>query len=53
MCQIYGTGIMGVQRQDGQGGMDSFGKDLWRRGVKTACLSIRKLWVGLPWQSSV
>ena len=48
VCQIHGTGVMGIQRPDGRGGMHSFGKDLWRRGDETACLSIKKLWVGLP-----
>ena len=48
MCQIYETGVMGIQRQDGQGVMGSFGKDVWRRGDETSCFSIKKLWVGFP-----
>lgn len=26
VCQIHGTSVMGIQRQDGQGGMHSFWK---------------------------
>ena len=45
MWQIYGIGVMGIQRQDDLGGMDSFGKDLWRRWDGAGHLSVKKFWV--------